>query len=487
MMQLLLLGRSNLKRRSYIRKYVYASVMGSRKWPGWVLGAFGLFAASCGGATNTGVGFLPDVIASIDSTGVTTSQDSTHPTLSRDGSIVTFVSAGTLVPEDTNQVGDIYLFERKRSVTTLISINTDGTPADGPSENPHVSGNGMRVVFESTATNLVAGDNNQKSDIFLRDLETQETTRISIGFANTESAGNSTSPSISNDGRFISFVSDATNLLAPGEKTTSRTDIFVYDTRNGTTQRVAPLGTTVATVEPSGPSFDAEISADGRYVAYTSTANNIVVGIDPAGIRNVFRWDRLTGDIILVSVGPASVPADLDCFNPHINDDGNFIVFDTASAVMLGPINPRLNLLDNNAASDVFRRDVKRSITQRADRTPGEDPAGRSDPFPGDAFRGWISGDGSLVIYQTDAPNLLNGGNDDNGSPDIYLTNMNNGVTVRVSVQADGSQVSSNALLPPDFPVISADGTAVAFQADSRPAIRLGSKDGVVDIFVLSP
>jgi Tol biopolymer transport system component len=173
------------------------------------------------------------------------------PQLSADGRFVAFESfASNLVSGDTNGILDIFVHDRQTSTTTLVSVASDGTQADGGSESPAVSADGRFVAFESVASNLVPGDTNGAFDVFVHDRQTGAVTRVSVASDGTQADNTSRSASISADGRFVAFHSFATNLVQPD--TNPDFDVFVHDRQTGTTTRanVASDGTQAN----SGPS-----------------------------------------------------------------------------------------------------------------------------------------------------------------------------------------------------------------------------------------
>ncbi|MHB8086324.1 MAG: TolB family protein, partial [Dehalococcoidia bacterium] len=183
--------------------------------------------------------------------------------ISADGRYVAFASAASnLVPGDTNGVPDVFVRDRQSNATTLVSLASDGTQGNDVSEWTSISADGRYVAFSSYASNLVAGDTNGDWDMFVRDLRTNTTTRVSIASDGTQgNANSSNSPSISADGRYVAFPSNASNLVA-GD-TNGRSDIFVRDRQTGTTTMIsiASDGT-----QGNGSSAFPSISADGRYV-----------------------------------------------------------------------------------------------------------------------------------------------------------------------------------------------------------------------------
>jgi Tol biopolymer transport system component len=181
------------------------------------------------------------------------------------------------------------------------------------------------VAFQSEASNLVAGDTNAASDIFVRDTQTNTTTRVSVASDGTQTnAGSVTDrPSISADGRYVAFHSTATNLVA--SEVNGATDVFVKDTQTGTTTRVSVIP--ASTTGGNNSSTNANLSADGRYVVFQSVATNLVAG-DTNGVQDVFRRDTQTGTTIRVSVqGVSGAQANgaSGVLNRSISADGRYV------------------------------------------------------------------------------------------------------------------------------------------------------------------
>lgn len=207
------------------------------------------------------------------------------PALSVNGRYVAFWSdANNLVPGDTNARDDVFVHDRQTGLTERLSIASDGTQADGPSGWPAMSADGRYVAFASAATNLVPGDTNESWDIFVRDRELGETRRISLAAGGTQADNSSDIPAISADGRFIAFSSSAGNLV-PGD-TNLTWNIFSYDQQTGAIQL---LSTAASGLAGSGPSYSPAISAGGAQVTFWSNADNLVAN-DTNGEADVFVY-----------------------------------------------------------------------------------------------------------------------------------------------------------------------------------------------------
>jgi Tol biopolymer transport system component len=176
------------------------------------------------------------------------------------------------VTGDTNAKADVFLFDRQTSTTTRVSVASDGTQANNRSYYPDISADGRYITYESLASNLVPGDTNNQDDVFVFDRQTGITTRISVFSDGTQAWEGSNEPVISPDGRFIAY-SSAQDGLASGDTNNAR-DVLLFDRLTNTTSQVA---VTIDGSQPNSYSYGPSIS-DGRFVAYESNASNLVTG-----------------------------------------------------------------------------------------------------------------------------------------------------------------------------------------------------------------
>lgn len=274
--------------------------------------------------------------ASLDSLGGQANDSSYQPSISDDGTLIAFYSyASNLVSGDTNGVRDIFVRNRQLGITLRASENSGGGQANGESMFPCISGDGRFVSFHSTASNLVSGDTNGVGDIFSRDLLLSTTTRISVNSSGGQSNNYSTRSTISRDGTFMAFDSAASNLVS-GD-TNGAEDIFVHDLRSGVTSRVSVASSGSQAL--FGPSDSPSITSDGRYVAFDSEATNLVPA-DTNQAQDVFIHDRFTGSTTRLSVDSVGIQANNGSWEPSISDDGTFISFTSwASNLVLGDSN----------------------------------------------------------------------------------------------------------------------------------------------------
>jgi Tol biopolymer transport system component len=344
---------------------------------------------------------------SVDSTGAESDADNSvwQFAISADGSCVAFVSlASNLVSNDTNQNEDVFVHDRVTGSTERVNVDSSGGQAAGGSlypgsYDPSISADGRYVAFDSFAANLVIGDTNGTYDVFVHDRVTGVTERVSVDSSGAEANDANGYPAISADGRFVAFLSLATNLV-PGDGN-GRVDAFVHDRTTGVTERIS--------VDDSGSEGDGDsaptaISADGRIVAFVSDATNLVVG-DTNGTRDVFAHDRLLATTERVNVATSGSEATGTSYTAALSADGNLVVFDSDA--------PDLVSGDTNGAWDVFRHDRTTGITDRV----SVDSSGAEGLV--DSYGGAISGDGRVVAFESAAANFV--ANDTNGCFDVFV------------------------------------------------------------------
>ncbi|HTC81100.1 MAG TPA: hypothetical protein VK848_06165 [Acidimicrobiia bacterium] len=336
-------------------------------------------------------------LLSVATDGTHGNADSFAPELSADGSTVAFVSLATnLAAPEPAQVASVFVRDPRTGRTERVSDGVDGA-ADGDSRNPSLSGDGLVVAFESAASNLVGGDTNGTSDVFVHDRVSGRTTRVSVDSGGAQGNEGSFTPSISADGRYVAFASEATNLVR-GD-TNGATDIFVHDRETGRTTRVtvASDGTQV-----NGDSFTPSISGDGRFVAFTTDAGNVVAGDDNRA-SDVFVHDGQTGRTVLVSVASHGHPSARGSFAPCLSADGRTVAFVTDGPLVAD---------DTNNSEDVYVADLAtgglRRVSVASDGTEGDGPS------LGPA----LSGDGTAVAFESLASNLVVA--DSNAAEDVF-------------------------------------------------------------------
>jgi Tol biopolymer transport system component len=405
---------------------------------------------------------------SVTNAGQQSNGASSNSSLTDDGRYVAFESVSTNLPSqnDTNGVQDIFVRDRTAGTTVRASVSSSNKQANDISRSSAMAKLGRYVVFESVATNLVSGDRNRKTDVFLRDLTAGTTTGLSVSSSGVEGTGDSRIPTITPDGRYVAFYSSASNLVT-GD-TNGKADIFVRDRVAGTTVR--------ASVGPGGVQGDQDvsfsrpsISADGRYVAFVSPATNLVTG-DSNGLNDVFVRDLVDSTTVRVSVSSFADEANSSSASPAISADGAFVAFASAAS----------NLAPNDFGkkSDIFVHELASSRTWRVSvATSGAEP---NDSSSGPS----ISADGRYIAFTSLATNLKTPDNNvgdpifDAAGYDVFVHDRTNATTTIASVSTSGSQ-SLGLHTTPD---ISGDGRYVSF--DSTASLGTGDTNGVEDVFL---
>jgi Tol biopolymer transport system component len=316
--------------------------------------------------------------------------------ISGNGRYVTFMSEATnLVPGDTNGEMDVFVHDRRTAITNRVSVSSAGGQADRGGHNPTISEDGRYVTFTSASSSLVPGDTNQRSDIFVHDRRRGVTNRISRTSTGGQTDGNSYNPQISADGRYVAYWSEATNLLP--EPGTELADVFVHDRKRGTTEQVSVASDgTRGNDESNQPT----ISANGRYVAFTTIATNLVPG-ETRGNYLVVVHDRRTRLTSLVS-GPG---ADDISWEPAISANGRYVAFESRATDLVDG--------DTNGVFDVFVRDLRSGAIARVSLTSVGGQA--NDESVGAA----ISANGRHVAFVSRATDLVP--EDTNGAVDVFV------------------------------------------------------------------
>src|SRR6266571_3182 len=264
-------------------------------------------------------------LVSRSSAGALPNADCTDVRISGDGRFVVFVSAASnLIPNDNNSRSDVFFYDRNFGQLELIS-QTSGGVGNSYSDSPALSDDGRYVVFASDASDLVSGDNNSARDIFLRDRQLSVTTRVNVSSLGAQANNTSDLPNISGDGRYITFLSAADNLVT--DPYLLAFHLYLQDRVGNTTERISKTSEAQPGNADSGFST---LSADGRYIGFASNASNLVAG-DTNNVQDIFLWDRVARTLTRVSVGNNGEQTDLDCWAPVVTVDGRHICFFSAA------------------------------------------------------------------------------------------------------------------------------------------------------------
>jgi Tol biopolymer transport system component len=390
---------------------------------------------------------------SVATSGAQGDDDSTAPSISADGSVVAFQSrASTLTGGDTNGGLDVFVRRRASRETQRVSggpgvsagssapaLSADGGSAafesfapelgggafsdiflrhsggpifrlTAPTGNgddvggsaPSISADGARVAFQSSNQQLIAGDDNGLSDVFL--WRGNSIRRLSEDLGGAEANGFSDQPAIAGGGGFVAYRSEATNLVA-GSDAVATADVFVT-ALSGVTQRVSLA---LGGAQPNGDSEDPALSGNGELVAFRSAASNLVPG-DGNGRDDIFVYDRNRGATERVSVASDGAEGTAHAVQPSISSDGRFVAF--------ASLDTALTPGDINNVVDIFVHDRQTDVTTRVSRRPGS-PFSAGD----ESFAPSISAHGCFVAFETDGGGTFVP-DDTNGASDVYVVEL---------------------------------------------------------------
>jgi RHS repeat-associated protein len=393
-------------------------------------------------------GDIPTTRASVGAAKIEADDESLHPDLSADGRYIAFESEATnLVLDDMNGRKDIFVHDRLTTTTERVSVSDSEAPASASgffeSFDPAISADGRYVAFISSATNLVSGDTNGRQDVFVRDREAGTTVRVNLSSSGAQANGSTYEIDLSGDGRHVAFASDATNLVS-GDTNLSN-DVFVRDIDTNTTQRLSTVFTSKA--QSAGGTLGARnpsISHNGRQVAFESDAIDLMgsglTTLDSyenggnSTVTDVFLHDRdrSWGTVLVSNDATFTAP------NGYSNNakvlNGRYVLFDSTASDLLDVTG------DTNGVRDVFLWDDSMTTTTRVSLNSSEAQAN------GPSFEGSLSPDGNYVAFRSSATNLVAG--DRNGEDDIFLRDLAGDTTTLVSHDADGHQANNENATP---------------------------------------
>jgi Tol biopolymer transport system component len=369
------------------------------------------------------------------------------PAISADGRYVAFGGGSiNLVPGDTNGKSDIFVKDLETGAIVRANTAADGTEANDDYHLFALSGNGRYVAFSSRADNLVPDDTNGREDLFVKDLETGAIVRANTAADGTVGTGQAIFPSLSGDGRYVSFTSEADNLV-PGD-TKWTTDVFVKDLESGEIIRIADSG--FARLSYDGRHV---LSYDGRHVAFVTDDRPV----------QVFVKDLETGAAVHASTSAGGTGSNALSTSPALSADGRYVSFNS-SADNLVPG-------DTNGATDVFVKDLQTGGIVRASTAADGAQANAA------SLDGNLSADGRYVSFRSQADNLVPG--ETNGEWHVFVKDLQTGGIVRASTAADGAQ--GNAASYPGN--LSSNGPSVVFSSYASNLVS-GDTNRKQDVFV---
>ena len=378
----------------------------------------------------------------------------------------------------------VFVRDRLTGTTRLVSKSSSGDQANDASVAPAISADGRYIAFHSFASNLVDPDTNGVKDVFVHDVVTRRTSRVSVSSSGAEARGDGTpffgtgsfGPSISSNGRYVAFTSYANNLVPgdtngnlEGKTNLDGLDVFIHDRAARETKKVSMSPTGMSSQQGEWYSWHPDISSDGKYVAFVSTQDVGGTGQHFEGVRgdvdDIFVQDLHTGATSRVSVSSSGERGDDSSARPRLSDDGRFVLFDSAASNLVAG--------DTNAISDVFVRDlVGRTTTRASVSSSGELSSSGSS-----SWEGSISADGRYVAFISDANGPDPGKT--GGRHQLFLHDRLTNTTIQISVSAAGGRSNNGNSVPS----ISADGKLVAFETDASNLVP-GDTNDTRDVFV---
>jgi hypothetical protein len=321
--------------------------------------------------------------------------------LSNNGRYAAFESVATnLVVDDENELQDIFVHNIKTGKTRRVSITSDGDEVtDESSSAPALSGNGRRVAFISDSEDLVGGDNNEVTDIFVHNLETRKTKRVSVssnGDEGDQPAGDQ--PDVSRNGRFVAF--HTTSQLV-GKDNNDDADIYVRDLRERRTHLVSIHSNGDAVTD--GESIYPQISENGRFIVFNSSSSELI-NSDANGVVDVFIHDRQTGRTRRVSVNSNGNEVARDSQYPQVSADGRIISFDSTGGFVSA---------DDNDVSDVYVHNRETGRTKLVTRGHNGGSTDQESSYTS------LSPNGRMIGFYSYATNLI--ANDPDGDYSAYV------------------------------------------------------------------
>ncbi len=379
--------------------------------------------------------------------------DSSFPALSSNGSFLAFVSKADLTGVGTAGIQNLYLRKVDGSSTKLFSAGS-GTGANAPVYTPVITNDSRYIAYVSAASNLVAGDSNGTSDVFLYDRATGLTQRVSVDSAGGQADGSSSMPSVSDDGNVIAFESKATNLVA-GDSNGLR-DLFVRNRSAGTTTRVS---IDASGAQSNGISYHATLTRDGSRVAFASQASNLVAG-DTNNVADVFQ--RLVADPTSIDRASRNIVGDVQGDGPSdlpsYDSDDNDLAFRSSSTNL-----DWANAVSNNEIFLANRASGTASVVGRIETPEIGLVFQRSRNQIWERFlnegQSCVSADGRYVVFTSYEQILGN-----SGKKQVFVRDRKKETTTLVSADSSGLPGNLDSA-DIDDPAISADGRFVTFSS----------------------
>ncbi len=428
------------------------------RWNRSLLGLACVFVATCGSA-----GAQVTERIHLDSQGVQAAGESLGPLISAGGRFVGFSSsAPLLVPGDTNDRYDAFVRDRVNGSTSQVNLSSSGVPANRHSYLSAISTEGRFVVFHTHANNLAPGVTTFEHQVYLRDLHLGTTECMSTTSWGAGGNGMSVFGALSDDGRFVAFLSRATDL-GVGVASGVIDQVYVRDRSTGDLE--------CASSDTNGQHADAScsrprVSPDGRFVTFSTLATNLAPGT--GGFSQAYLRDRQTGVLEVLSLDLGGSPAQGNSSSPSApSADGRYVAFQSVA----GTLTPG----GGNGHSQIYVRDRFSGTSELISVAGGGAPGNGASQGAG------LTPDGRFVIFQSAASDLVAG--DTNGTLDVFVRDRLLGITTRISIATDGSEAAAPCELGFSGGGISADGRSVGFES-TAPNLVVADTNGARDTFV---
>jgi len=395
----------------------------------------------------------------VNPTGGPLDQSLSHPLLSGDGTWVIFSSPSqSLLAQNTSGQDEVFAYSL--SHPELIHVGReDAGPSDGASEPNSVSDDGHYILFTSKSTRLVDGDTNGQSDVFLFDRENRGLTLVSTTLGGTPGNGASLGRDLSSDGRWVVFSSSASDLTK--EDDNDAWDVFVWDRTTGITERVS-MGPGDQQRNPV-PGPHAHISGDGRFVSFHSQSNQLAQG-DADDTFDIYLVDRKDQSVSLVSRSISNGEAVGNSFVLGMSEDARFFSSYASASNLVED--------DSNGLSDVFLFDHEQGVAVRANLSA---QGAQADI---DSTTALLSGDGRYVTFASAASSLVP--DSPSQSSDSFVYDATRGVLLRLS--EDSQHLPGNA--GSDAAQLSSSGRCFVFSSYASNLTAQSQDDGVADLFI---
>ncbi|HEV3467696.1 MAG TPA: Calx-beta domain-containing protein [Pyrinomonadaceae bacterium] len=412
--------------------------------------------------------------------------------ISADGRYIVFQSeASDLVFNDTNGAVDVFIYDREVGVNSLVSARNNEHIAGGnaASFRPQISADGQVVVFLSLASNLAtATDTNGRVDIYARRPGARTTelvnARAADGAAPDELSSLGTLASVSDDGRFVVFQSEAPDLV-PNDTNGGGafgTDVFVRDLVNGTTALVSVNAAGTGSGNLDSFAAGERISGNGRFVVFASQATDLVVGVTDNNIgSDIFIRDLVAGTTALVSVNRSGSATGLNLSQfPSVSADGRFVAFKSRASDLVSR-DTNNGLEGGGGIEDIFVRDTQAGVTELVSINAAGTDSGNSSSTGVPE----ISADGRFVVFTSGATNLT-AVTDQNNSADLFRRDLQADTTILITLHRSGTRAEGGVPIGPSLS-LSADGRVVAFESLSANLVSTPDTNGALDVFVRAP